>query len=34
VIQVTAVDKDKTVKGEIEYGLVEGKIPKCFSTQC
>ena len=24
VIQVIAEDKDKTVKGEIEYGLVEG----------
>ena len=24
MIQVTAVDKDKMVKGEIEYGLVEG----------
>ena len=30
MIQVTAVDKDKTVKGEIEYGLVEGKISKMF----
>jgi hypothetical protein len=26
VIKVTAVDKDKTNKGDIEYGLVAGKM--------
>ena len=29
--KVTAVDKDKTFKGEIEYGLVQGKIFKYFA---